>query len=129
MKSKENNMSHITNKMKETLPQVGLLLGFWLLGELVVYLLDSSIPGSIVGMILLTIALELKVIKLHQVEAISDFLIRNMAFFFIPPGVGLMVNLQLIADNWIAIVVATIVSTVLVLIFTALAAQIGRKNQ
>ncbi len=121
-------MSQITNKMKETLPQVGMLLGFWILGELLVYFSGSSIPGSIAGMILLTVALEVKIIKLHQVEAVSDFLIRNMAFFFIPPGVGVMVNLELIADNWIAIVAATIVSTVLVLMVTALAAQIGRKK-
>ncbi len=121
-------MSQITNKMKHTLPQVGVLFGFWLMGEIVVYFFKSSISGSIVGMILLTIALELKIVKLNQVEDVSDFLIRNMAFFFIPPGVGLMVNLDLIASNWVAIVVATIVSTILVLIVTALVAQIGRKK-
>ncbi len=121
-------MSQITNKMKQTLPQVGLLLGFWLMGEVVVYFLNSSIPGSIVGMILLTVALELKIVKLHQVEAVSDFLIRNMAFFFIPPGVGLMVNFDLIADNWIAIVIATVVSTILVLMVTAFVAQIGKEK-
>ncbi len=122
-------MSQITNKMKQTLPQVGILLSFWLLGELIAALTDTSIPGSIIGMILLTFALEVKIIKLNQVEEVSDFLIRNMAFFFIPPGVGLMVNLELIANNWLAILVATIISTILVLIVTAFIAQIGRKNE
>ncbi len=121
-------MSQITNKMKQTLPQLGILFGFWLTGEFCAYLLNLSIPGSIIGMILLTVSLEIKLIKLHQVEAVSDFLIRNMAFFFIPPGVGLMVNLNLIADNWLAITIATVVSTLLVLIVTAFVAQIGRKK-
>ncbi len=122
-------MSQITNKMKQTLPQIGLLLGFWFMGEVLVHFLYSSISGSIAGMILLTVALELKIVKLHQVEAVSDFLIRNMAFFFIPPGVGLMENFDLIADNWLAIVIATVFSTILVLMVTAFVAQIGKENR
>lgn len=119
-------MSTISNKMKQTLPQIGWLLGFWLLGEIIALVFEWAIPGSIIGMILLTLALEFKIIKLDQVEEVSDFLIRNMAFFFVPPGVGLMVNLELIADNWLAITVATLLSTVLVLVVTGLVAQIGR---
>lgn len=119
-------MSSISNKMKQTLPQIGWLLGFWLLGEVIRYLFHWAIPGSIIGMILLTLALEFKLIKLHQIEDVSDFLIRNMAFFFIPPGVGLMVNLELIADNWLAITAATLLSTVLILVVTGWVAQIGR---
>lgn len=121
-------MSSISNKMKQTLPQIGWLLGFWLVGEIIAHLFDWAIPGSIIGMILLTLSLEFKVIKLSQVEDVSDFLIRNMAFFFVPPGVGLMVNMQLIADNWLAITMATILSTVLVLVVTGFVAQIGRKT-
>jgi len=119
-------MSSISNKMKQTLPQIGWVLSFWLVGELIAHIFGWAIPGSIIGMIILTLALEFKLIKLSQVEGVSDFLIRNMAFFFVPPGVGLMVNLELIADNWLAITVATVLSTMLVLIVTGLVAQIGR---
>lgn len=121
-------MSTISNKMKQTLPQIGWLLGFWLLGEAIAYLFNWSIPGSIIGMILLTLALEFKLVKLSGVEEVSDFLIRNMAFFFVPPGVGLMVNFDLIADNWLAISVATILSTILVLVVTGFVAQVGRSK-
>ncbi|MBS9767482.1 MAG: CidA/LrgA family protein [Flavobacteriaceae bacterium] len=115
--------------MKSTLPQIGILIGFWLIGELIVFLTHCAIPSSIIGMVLLTLALQFKLIKLKQVEQSADFLIRNMAFFFIPPGVGLMVNLELIADNWVAITSATILSTILVLVVTALVAQVGRKKE
>lgn len=115
--------------MKHTLPQIGWLLGFWLVGEVIAYAFHWSIPGSIIGMVLLTLALEFRVIKLSAVEDVSDFLIRNMAFFFVPPGVGLMVNFDLIADNWLAITLATIVSTVLVLVVTGFVAQVGRKTK
>lgn len=119
-------MSEITNKMKHTLPQVGVLLGFWLLGEGLVALLHWMIPGSIIGMILLTLSLELKLIKLSAVEDVSDFLIRNMAFFFIPPGVGLMVNFDMIIDHWLAITLATVISTLLVLVVTGAVSQWGQ---
>ena len=121
-------MSSISNKMKQTLPQIGWLLGFWLVGEIITHLFDWAIPGSIIGMILLTLSLEFKVIKLSQVEDASDFLIRNMAFFFVPPGVGLMTELELIADNWLAITMATILSTILVLVVTGMVAQVGRRK-
>lgn len=118
-------MSQISNKMKQTLPQIGWILCFWLVGEVLSRGLDLPLPGSIIGMILLTLSLEFKMIKVSEVENVSDFLIRNMAFFFVPPGVGLMVNLDLIADNWVPIVIATFVSTVLVFIVTGLVAQLG----
>lgn len=121
-------MSTITNKMKHTLPQIGWLLVFWLLGEIIAHVFAWAIPGSVIGMILLTLALEFRIIKLSQVEKVSDFLIRNMAFFFVPPGVGLMVNFELIADNWLAITATTIFSTILVLLVTGLVAQIGRSK-
>ncbi len=114
--------------LKQNLTQISILLLFWLVGEIISYYLISSIPGSIIGMILLTLALEFKIIKLHQVENTSNFLIKNMAFFFIPPGVGVMVNLNLIYNNWITITLATIGSTILVLITTALVAQIGQNK-
>ncbi len=121
-------MNNVTNKMKQTFPQIGILLLFWVFGELVVWLFNWAIPGSIVGMVLLTLALEYRVVKLSSVEAASDFLIRNMAFFFVPPGVGFMVNMKLIASNWVAIAVATVVSFIIVLVVTGAVAQIGRKK-
>lgn len=114
--------------MKDTLPQIAWLLGFWLLGELISRGFRWSVPGSIIGMVLLTLALEFKVLKLSSVESVSDFLIRNMAFFFVPPGVGLMVNLDLLANNWLAISVAVVVSTVLVLVVTGWVSQIGKSK-
>ncbi len=41
-----------------------------------------------------------------------------MGFFFVPPGVALMLYFDIIADSWLAITVATVVSTALVLLVT-----------
>ena len=88
------------------------------MGEIVVWLTGITIPSSIIGMLLLTLLLHLKAVKLEWVKGMSDFLISNMGFFFVPPGVALMLYLDLIQAELLPIAVATVVSTVLVLIVT-----------
>ena len=48
----------------------------------------------------------------------SQLLIANLGFFFVPPGVALILYLDLIKAQWFPIVTATIVSTLLVLVVT-----------
>ncbi|MFQ7039557.1 MAG: CidA/LrgA family protein [Barnesiella sp.] len=43
-------------------------------------------------------------------------LTRNMALFFVPAGVGLMAEYNIIARNWAALLVVSIVTTILVMI-------------
>ena len=54
------------------------------LGELIVWFTGLSLPGSIVGMLLLTAFLQMGWIKLEWVKGISDFLLSNLGFFFVP---------------------------------------------
>ena len=77
-----------------------------------------SVPSSIIGMLLLTFLLKVKVIKLEWVETISNFLVKNMGFFFVPPGVALMLYFDIIGKEIVPIVLATTLSTMLVLVVT-----------
>lgn len=98
------------------------------MGELIVWLTGTTIPSSIIGMLLLTALLQMKAVKLEWVRGLSDFLISNMGFFFVPPGVALMLYLDLIRAELVPIVVATVVSTVLVLIVTGWTHQIFKEK-
>lgn len=64
--------------------QCFILFGCLALGELIVRVLDIKLPASIVGMLILTLLLKLKVIKLEWVRGLTDFLIANLGFFFVP---------------------------------------------
>ena len=75
------------------------------------YLTGIKLPSSIIGMLLLTLFLKLGWIKLHWVQGLSDFLVANLGFFFVPPGVALMLYFDVIAAEFWPIVTATIVST------------------
>lgn len=98
--------------------QLGLILAFLALGELVIFLTDIPVPSSIIGMLLLTLALKVKIIKPRHVDKIADFLVHNLGFFFVPAGVGLMNCLGIIADQWLPIVGASVGSTVVIILVT-----------
>lgn len=68
--------------------QCAILFGCLALGELIIYLTHIPLPSSILGMLLLTFFLKAGWIKLQWVQGLSDFLVANIGFFFVPPGVA-----------------------------------------
>lgn len=108
--------------------QCTILFGCLAAGELLVYLTGIKLPGSIIGMLLLTLLLKLGWVKLEWVKGLSDFLIANLGFFFVPPGVALMLYFGLIKAQFVPIVAATFISTVLVLVVTGWVHQWVRKT-
>lgn len=98
--------------------QFGIIFGCLALGELIALIPGLTIPGSIWGMLILAFLLEKKIVNPYTIKPVCKFLISNMAFFFIPPGVALMLHFDLIATEWMPITVATVVSTLIVFIVT-----------
>ena len=107
--------------------QCTIIFGCLAVGELIVWLTGISIPSSIIGMLLLTALLQMKVVKLEWVKGMSDFLISNLGFFFVPPGVALMLYFDIIKAELLPIVLATATSTMLVMITTGWTDQYLRK--
>ena len=107
--------------------QCFILFGCLALGELIVYLTGIKLPSSIIGMLLLTAFLQLGWVKLEWVQGLSNFLVANLGFFFVPSGVALMLYFDIIQAQFVPIVVATVVSTALVLVVTGWVHQIVRK--
>ncbi|WP_018109583.1 CidA/LrgA family protein [Bacteroides propionicifaciens] len=107
--------------------QSAILFGCLALGELIVYLTGVKLPSSIIGMLLLTLLLRLGWVKLHWVQGMSDFLVENLGFFFIPPGVALMCYLDIIKAQFWPIVISTLISTIIVLVVTGWVHQLIRK--
>ena len=100
-----------------------LILLFYLLGCFVAALIGNFVPGSVIGMILLFCALSLKWVRPGHVKKVSMFLLDNMMLFFIPVGVGLITSYTLLSRYMLAIIVASLVSTVLVIAVVGLVVQ------
>lgn len=99
------------------------ILFFYLLGCVVAALTGNFIPGSVVGMLLLFAALSLGWIRPWRMKRAAGFLLDNMMLFFIPVGVGLIASYSLVSKYLTAILVASIVSTVLVIVVVGIVEQ------
>ena len=98
--------------------QFFVIFGCLALGEIIVWATGIKLPSSIIGMLLLASFLKMKWVKLEWVEKISEFLLANLGFFFVPPGVAIMLYLDVIQNALLPIAMATVISTVLVLVVT-----------
>lgn len=108
--------------------QLAILFGCLALGEFIIWLTDIRLPSSILGMLILTLLLKLKIIRLEWVKEISDFLVSNIGFFFVPPGVAIMLYFDIIKAEFWPIVISTAISTVIVLAVTGWVHQIYDKT-
>ncbi|NWJ50852.1 MAG: CidA/LrgA family protein [Bacteroidetes bacterium] len=102
---------------------VFIILLMLMLGNGISFLMNGVIPGSVIGMVLLFLALITKIVKPETIKQPASYLIKHMSLFFIPAGVGLMTAWNLIADHWAAILVSTILSTIIVLAVVGLVQQ------
>ncbi len=103
------------------LRQLSIILIIWSIGEYISYFINPiiKIPGSILGMILLFLLLQFGIVKLHQIEEVSNFFLDNIAFFFIPSGVSLINSLGIIKDNILLFIVVIPITTILTIYSTA----------
>ncbi|MDE6164336.1 MAG: CidA/LrgA family protein [Muribaculaceae bacterium] len=108
--------------------QCAILFAFLAMGEFVVYCTGIPVPSSIIGMLLLTAALKLRIVRLFWVDKVSDFLVKNLGFFFVPAGVGLMRCLGLLSEQWLPIVAASVISTFLIIATTGWVHQMVRRT-
>lgn len=96
------------------------ILLFYFLGEMLSLLIGGFIPGSVLGMVLLFLCLFFKVIKPDYVKDAATVITKNMAVFFIPAAVGLMVYAELLSKSLFTILIAIAISTVLTIVTVAL---------
>ena len=100
--------------------ELSIIFALYLLGEGISLLLPFALPGSIIGMFFLFLALSLKWLRLEDIKVVSDFLLKHMALFFIPAGVSVMNSFDLIEGLIIPITLTLVISTVFMLAFISL---------
>ena len=110
------------------LRQFGCILGICVFGEIIQRVLKLPLPGSVIGMIILFLALYFKVIKVEMLKEISSFLLDHLAFFFIPAGVGLLSYTEVLKANGLAIGGISIVTTILVALVTGGTIEIFKRR-
>ena len=111
------------------LTQLAIITGICMVGDWISSLLPIAFPGSVIAMIILFIFLVLKWIKEEQIQEVGDFLLNNMAFFFIPAGVSVMNYFELLKSSIIPFLFICAVTLILTFMVTAFTVSFVMKLQ
>lgn len=111
--------------------QLFWILLFSLFGEILSILIAPfvAIPGSVIGMVLLFFALHFKWIDIERVDKVGTWLTDNMGIFFVPAGVGLISNFDILVDTWWQLLIIMLVTTALMMGFVGRIVQAIMENR
>jgi holin-like protein len=109
--------------------QFAIILAICYLGDLIHSFLHIPIPGNVLGMVLLLILLLSGVVKLSMIEDVSNFLLKHLAFFFIPAAVGLITCFTVLEGKWTALFVISVISTFIIAVVTGATVQLLIKRR
>ena len=106
--------------MSPFLAGVTWLLLFQCAGEVASRLLGLPVPGPVVGMLLLFVALLARKQVPDSIGTAADALAKHLSLLFVPAGVGVMMYFGRLAGEWLPIAMALLVSTILAIAAAAL---------
>lgn len=86
--------------------------------------MGGFIPSSVLGMLFLFLALTRRWVKPEKVKPTCDFLLSNLILFFIPVAAGVIGSYLLFKEHLWAILVSSLVSTVVVIVVVGGVAQL-----
>lgn len=87
------------------------LIAFQLVGEFIVAVTGISVPGPVVGMLLLFAFLRLRRYDdSGSIVRAGSTLLRHLQLLFVPAGVGVVAYLGLLGEDAVPIVVASVAS-------------------
>ncbi|MDT2596486.1 CidA/LrgA family protein [Enterococcus dongliensis] len=112
--------------------ELSLLLLYSILGEGIRMFFHLPVPGSIIGILLLFLSFQTKILKPAAIEDTANFLLNHLTILFVPAGVGLMQYYGAIKYTWPillgAVVICSLVSLVAVGKTAELVEKIGIKS-
>ena len=88
-------------------------------GEAIARLTGAPLPGPVLGLLLLLLALHWPALR-APVEAAANALLQHLSLLFVPVGVGVMTHTGLIAQYGVRMLLVIVLSTWVGLAATAL---------
>ena len=98
---------------------LALLLLMQSAGEALSHFLQLPVPGPVVGMVLLLLALRWAPVQQANAPA-AGFMLTHLSLLFVPVGVGVMTHLALLGTHGLRLVVVIVLSTWIGMAVTAL---------
>jgi len=98
---------------------IALLLVCQLTGEMLAHFLSLPLPGPVIGMVLLLIALLVQAPVPESTEQTADGILRHLSMLFVPAGVGVVQQLDILGAEGGRLLAVIVLSTILALAITA----------
>jgi len=91
-------------------------------GELLGRAAALPVPGPVIGLLLLLVALRLPALR-APVAAAAQALLAHLSLLFVPVGVGVVAHLSLVGEHGLRLLVVIVLSTWVGMVVTALLAR------
>ena len=104
--------------------QIGLIFGLCWISQCIEHILPFPFPASVISLLLLLVLLLARAVKVERVKDLADFLLGNLAFFFVPAVAGVMNYVDVLKESLVPFLVICVVSTVLTFGAAAWAVQL-----
>lgn len=123
------NFTMILMRVVRIIVQIGILNIFYYIGVGIVSYLHIPLPGSVIGLLLLALALNFKLMKVEYIQDGAGFLIGVLTLFFIPATVGIIDYPELMSTTGLLIILAVIASTLIAIYVTGILTQLIEKEK
>lgn len=123
-KSNKEDNKNPQEKTYNVFQQALTLAVILLISKIIESFIPIPMPASVIGLVLLFIALCTGIVKLGQVESVGTALTNNISFLFVPAGISVINSLPILSQSPVLIILLIIISTILLLISTGFASQL-----
>ncbi|MDU0945925.1 MAG: CidA/LrgA family protein [Anaerococcus vaginalis] len=106
-----------------------ILCVYLFLGAITRSIINYPIPEPVYGMIYLFIALQFSILKSEDIKETSDGILKNLAFLFVPAGVGILANVDVIKGKIFQIIILVIIGTIISMALTGLVVQFLQRRK
>ena len=125
----KQNFTMIVMRVIRIIVQIGILNIFYYIGVGIVSYLHIPLPGSVIGLLLLALSLNFKIIKVEYIQDGAGFLIGILTLFFIPATVGIIDYPELMSTTGLLIILAVIASTLIAIYVSGIMTQLIEKRE
>ena len=109
--------------------EIAIIFGICLVSEGISALLPIPFPASVISLLLLLALLRAGGVKDRHIRRTCGFFTGNMAFFFIPPCVGILDHWSTLSSVLLPFLLISILTTPLVYLVTAWVIQLAMRAQ
>lgn len=89
------------------------------ISDIIAFYLPFPFPGSVLAMIITFLLFLSGAVKVRQIEPVSDFLVKNMSFVFLPSTVSIVSYLDVLSSVLWKFLIVCVATTFITFICTA----------